>query len=233
MGMHMKFFHNDRTSRSGVTLIEFVVAFGVFSMLIAIASGSFVRAMRTQRIALQLMSVNDNMGITLEQMMREMRTGYHFCTATNGMDYPGIPAQVVSQCQNLASGPNTSEIQFVNASNETVRYRWKNGAIQKGVSRTEFFDPNLGAALCPVGDGAELDVGNGICYRTITAGNIKVTGAYFNPRYNDAGDGYSPRVTLSFSVTVDDPVVGSLVKPLTIQTTVSARCGESNCPSDS
>lgn len=232
--MYMKFLHNDRTSRSGVTLIEFVVAFGIFSMLITIASGSFVRAVRTQRAALQLMSVNDNMGITLEQMMREMRTGYHFCTATAGMNLAGgTPPDVIAQCQGLASGPNASEIQFVNASNETVRYRWKNESLQKGVSRTEFFDPVVGAALCPADDGTELDVTHGICYRTITADDIKVTNAYFDPRYSDDGDGYPPRITLSFSLTTNDPVVESMVDPITVQTTVSARCGESFCPSDS
>lgn len=222
--------HNRRTSRSGVTLIEFVVAFGIFSILITIVSGSFVRAMRIQRTTLQLMSVNDNMGITLEQMMREMRTGYHFCTATNGMDFVGgTPADILAQCNGLASSVNSSEIQFVNASNETVRYRWMNETLQKGISRTEFFDATTGAALC--GEG-ELDTVNGICYRRIVADNIKVTNAYFDPQYNDDGDGYPPRITMSFSLTTNDPVAQSLVTPITIQTTVSARCGESACPSD-
>ncbi|HAS95049.1 TPA: hypothetical protein DCS99_01345, partial [Candidatus Wolfebacteria bacterium] len=188
--------HRKRTARTGVTLIEFVVAFGIFTMLITIASGSFIRSMRVQRTSLQLMSVNDNMGITLEQMMREMRTGYHFCTATDGMTYAGIPAEVITQCQNLASGLNLSEIQFFNASNEIVRYRWINEMLEKGISRAEFFDPVAGASLC--GDGT-LDIVNGICYHIITGDNIKITNAYFRPSYNDDGDGYSPRITLSFS----------------------------------
>lgn len=224
---------NRRTSRSGVTLIEFIVAFGIFSMLITLASGSFIRSMRVQRVALQLMSVNDNMGITLEQMMREMRTGYHFCTATNGMDFEGgTPADILAQCNGLASGADSSEIQFVNASNETVRYRWVDQKLQKGVSRTEYFDPVAGAALCPVGADTELDATNGICYRTITADNIKITNAYFDPQYNDDDDGYPPRITMSFSMTTNDPIAESLVAPITIQTTVSARCGEATCPAD-
>lgn len=226
----MKFFDNNRTSRSGVTLIEFVVAFGIFVILITIAGGSFIRSVRVQRTALQLMSVNDNMGIVLEQIMREMRTGYHFCTQANPMNYTGIPANVIAQCAGLASGVDTTEIQFVTASNETVRYRWRNEAIQKGISRAEFFDPVAGPALCVEG---ELDTVNGICYRSITADNIKVTRAYFDPRYNDESDGYPPRITMSFSITTRDRVVEGLIDPITIQSTVSARCGEFSCPADS
>lgn len=227
--MNMQSVKNNRTSRSGVTLVEFVVAFGIFAILITIASASFVRSVRIQRTALQLMSVNDNMGITLEQMMREMRTGYHFCTATNPMDYPGIPAEVIAQCAGLASGIDSAEIQFVNAGNEIVRYRWKNEALQRGVS-LKAWDPSIAN---PCGAESEFDIANGICYRTITADNIKVASAYFDPQYNDVGDGYPPRITLSFGVTTNDPVVGALVSPITIQTTVSARCGETSCPSDS
>lgn len=237
----MKFFgknsilHRDSTDlrrgefRAGVTLLEFVVAFGIFLLLVTIAGGSFIRSVRVQRTALQLMSVNDNMGIVLEQMMREMRTGYHFCTRGNPMDYPGIPADVIAQCASLASGADTTEIQFVNANNETVRYRWKNEAIQKGVLRTEFLNPMGDPGLCAEG---ELDTTSGVCYRSITADNIKVTGAYFDPLYNEV-DGYAPRIVLSFSVTTKDKIAEGLVDPITIQSTVSARCGESSCPSDS
>lgn len=229
----MQFLHTDRTSRSGVTLIEFIVAFGIFAILITLAGGSFIRSMRVQRVTLQLMSVNDNMGVTLEQMMREMRTGYHFCTATDGMDYAGITPDVIAQCAGLASSPNSSEIQFVNSSNEIVRYRWINEVLQKGISRTEYFDAAAGAALCPAAEGAQLDTTNGICYRNVTADNIRITNAYFGPQYNDDADGYPPRITLSFSLTTNDPVAQSLVSPITIQTTVSARCGEAMCPADS
>jgi len=77
--MNMAFEQKQKMQR-GFTLIELIVAFGIFAILVTIASGSFVRSLRIQRVSLQLMAVNDNMAITLEQMTREMRTGYNFCT---------------------------------------------------------------------------------------------------------------------------------------------------------
>lgn len=214
--------HNRRdASRQGITLVEFLVAFGIFTILIGIAGGSFVRSMRVQRTTLQLMAVNDNMGVTIEQMMREMRTGYRFCTKNLQLDDPRFTAQ----CAALEE----SEIQFVTAENVLTRYRLKDGALQKGVGLVSW-DPLAGN---PCGTESEFDAENGICYRNITADNILVTSAHFEPRYNNAGDGYPPRVMLGFTVTSNDPQVQAMVNPITIQTTVSARCGESTCPSDS
>ncbi len=208
-------------ARRGVTLIEFLAAFGIFTILITIASASFIRSVRIQHAALQLMAVNDNMGITIEQMMREMRTSHNFCTATRQLSDPRFTAQ----CAALA--PN--EIQFVDASNQVTRYRLQGTSIQKGESLASW-DPTAGN---PCGTGSDFDAVNGICYRAITADNIKVTAANFEPLYNNVGDGYSPRVVISLSVTSNDPLVEALVSPITIQTTISARCGDGSCPADS
>lgn len=92
------------------TIIELLVAMTLFLVLMAIAAGSFVKAMRTQRAIVALMAVNDNASLTLEQMAREMRTSYHF---------------------EKISG---TEIRFVNANNEVAHYRLNNnGAIERGV----------------------------------------------------------------------------------------------------
>ncbi len=211
--------------RAGVTLVEFLVAFGIFVFLITLASGSFVRSVRIQRAALQLMAVNDNMGITIEQMMREMRTGYNFCTS--GTVLSGATSSVNAQCASLGAG----EIQFVTAGNVVTRYRLKSGgtAIQKGIVQLNW---DLGSPAVGCDDG-EFDSTNGVCYRNITADNVKVTKAQFIPLYSDAGDKRPPRITVSFEITSSDPLVQSLTSPMTIQTTVSARCGELSCPSDS
>lgn len=207
--------------RAGVTLVEFLVAFGIFAVLVTIATGSFIRSTRIQRSALQLMAVNDNMGIAIEQMMREMRTGYNFCTQARQLS----DARFTAQCAALGA----NEIQFVNAANKTMRYRFNGTALQRGEG-LENWDPSGGN---PCGAESEFDAVNGICYRTITADNVKVTNVRFEPFYNNAGDGYSPRIVMSFSMTSNDPMVQAMVAPITIQTTVSARCGESSCPSDS
>jgi type II secretory pathway pseudopilin PulG len=207
--------------RAGVTLVELLVAISLFIFFIAIAGGSFVRSARIQRAALQLMAVNDNMGITIEQMMREVRTGYNFCTAATPLTDP----RFLDKCP---ADPN--EMQFVTAGNVVTRYRLKAGstAIQKGIVLASW-DPS---APNPCGTETEFDAVNGICYRNITADNVNVTKAYFETRYNNPGDNRSPRIIMSFAITSADPLVSSMISPMTIQTSVSARCGETSCPSD-
>lgn len=219
----------SRTSRSGVTLIEFLVAFSIFTILIAIASGSFVRSIRVQRVALQLMAVNDNMGITIEQMMREMRTGYNFCTRDSQLD----DTRYTAQCAGLdAGGDGSGEIQFVTAGNVITRYRWNGDVIQKGTAVAGWDPGNPASAVCDVNDGGQFDSANGICYQTITADNVKVTNVHFESRYNNV-DSHPPRIIMSFAITSNNPLAEPMTSPITIQTTVSPRCGEMACPSDS
>ncbi len=95
---------------AGFTMIELLVAMTLFSILMGIAAASFVKAIRTQRAIVALMAVNDNASLTLEQMAREIRTGYNFSKVSD------------------------DDIQFVNANNEVVSYRLYEGAIQRGVN---------------------------------------------------------------------------------------------------
>jgi len=62
----------------GFTLIELLVAIGTFLIITAIATGSFIRALRTQRATTIFMAINDNAGLILEQMAREIRIGSDF-----------------------------------------------------------------------------------------------------------------------------------------------------------
>ena len=210
----------------GFTLIELIVAFGIFAILVTIASGSFVRSLRIQRVSLQLMAVNDNMAITLEQMTREMRTGYNFCTNTANLS--AADPSVQAQCAALGNG----EIQFVTAGNVLVRYRLKDESIQKGVGIAAWDPTTPPATVC---DEGEFDAANGVCYRTMTADTIKVSAVDFRALHNDTEVAplYPPRIVLSFAITSSDPLVEAFANPVTIQTTVSARCGMGSCPSDS
>lgn len=94
--------------KKGFTLVELLVAMSLFLVLIGIATGGFIRVLRTQRAIPELMAVNDNAVLTLEQMAREIRTGYNF------------------------SKISENELQFVNANNIVVFYRLNEGAIERG-----------------------------------------------------------------------------------------------------
>ena len=90
------------------TVVELLVAMGLFVVLIGIATGGFIKTLRTQKAVVGLMAANDNMNLALEQMAREIRTGYHFSKISD------------------------TEFQFVNANNQVVWYRLNEGAIEKG-----------------------------------------------------------------------------------------------------
>lgn len=110
----------------GFALVDLLVSIGIFSAVASIATGGFVTAMRTQRQAAALIAANTNVALALEQIAREIRTGFLFCR-------PGT-----TDCPNY---PN--EIDFVNAKGEQVDYRLAaDGTIEKGVT-----DPVTGAKI--------------------------------------------------------------------------------------
>src|SRR3989344_9647798 len=103
----MKSHIAHRGSRKGFTMIELIVAMGIFLILISAATSVFVQALRTQRAIVALMAANDNASLVLEQMAREIRVGYNFQTNVS-----------------------EDELTFVNAYNELVIYRLNNQAIE-------------------------------------------------------------------------------------------------------
>src|SRR5438128_740333 len=91
--MKLKIF--SKKNKEGFTLIELVIALALFSTVVMIAAGGFVRALRTQRQLSAFASVNGNMGLVLEQMAREIRTGINFSNGTDGS--PGVLSFINSQ----------------------------------------------------------------------------------------------------------------------------------------
>lgn len=96
------------SKKSGFTLIELLIAVTIFVIVISIASGVFVQSLRTQRQVVGLMAANDNASLTLEQMVREIRTGVEF--RINGQG---------------------DRLEFINARWEAVVYELQNGSVFK------------------------------------------------------------------------------------------------------
>lgn len=105
--------------QSGFTMVELLVAMGIFSVLVTIAVGVFVNTARNQRLLIDLIAVNNNAGGVLEQMAREIRTGYRFCEE-----------------QNPASACDTKEnkLKFENHRGESVTYAYDE--TRRAVTRT-------------------------------------------------------------------------------------------------
>lgn len=78
--------YSRQSNRAGFTLIEFIVAFGLFAIILSISVGGFIRALKVQRQLVALASANSNVSLAIEQMTREMRLGRDFSTSRNVTD---------------------------------------------------------------------------------------------------------------------------------------------------
>lgn len=101
--------------KDGFTLIELLVGISSFIVIISIAVGGFVMALRSQRQAISLMNLNNNISLVLEQIVREIRTGYNFCQNTS---YP---------C-------SINQFSFTNGLGQLVIYRFNNNNIEKQIN---------------------------------------------------------------------------------------------------
>lgn len=101
--------------RRGFTLLELLVALGLFSIIVTIALGGFSSALRTQRQSAALISANNNVGSVFEQMTRELR---------NGSGYTYLP--------NVS--PSNSGIAFLDQSGNPVQYYLSDAVTANGIS---------------------------------------------------------------------------------------------------
>jgi len=90
----------------GLTLIELLVAMGIFGLVIGMVFGVLGLVIVNQRRIIALKNVGDDVRFTIESMAREIRTGGNF------------------------SGGGNS-ISFTNAKGESVNYRLSNGIVEK------------------------------------------------------------------------------------------------------
>jgi len=98
-------------ARAGFTIVELLVAIALFSIAVSVAAGGFVRALRTQRQLVSLITANSNASLAIEEIARELRTGY-------GFECAGVGAT----CEELA---------FNGATGEAIAYRKNGTALER------------------------------------------------------------------------------------------------------
>jgi prepilin-type N-terminal cleavage/methylation domain-containing protein len=215
-----------QSNKKGFTLIELLVSIGIFSIVVAIATGGFVNSLRTQRQVSSLISAQSNASLVLEQMAREIRTGYLFCHDQNafglnnncnlppGTDPSGSPASLVG-CTEIDSGYaypapdklangnlpmwDCPSLDYFNAQGQHVNYA---------------LDPTAGALIRSTDSSEPL---------SITGDSVTVKSIHFILFGNMEGDSWTPRVTIMIGIVPSstDPAVNGDV--LNLETTVSAR----------
>lgn len=72
----------NSTYETGFTLIELMVAVGVFSVAITASSGLFITSLRGQQRTYVVQNLADNARYAMEAMTKEMRMGSGFASAT-------------------------------------------------------------------------------------------------------------------------------------------------------
>ena len=100
------FIRKKGNKESGLTLIELIVAIGIFGLVVTMTVNIFVVALVSQRRIISLRNIEDNARFALESMAREIRTGKNF-------------------------GGSISSLSFTNAKGEAIAYRLNNKTIEK------------------------------------------------------------------------------------------------------
>ncbi|MBI1960806.1 MAG: prepilin-type N-terminal cleavage/methylation domain-containing protein [Candidatus Liptonbacteria bacterium] len=113
-------------NNKGFTIIELLTSVALFLVITSIASGGFIRALRSQRALFELLSANSNSSLTIEQMTREIRTGYNFCTA-------GFQCADATDLNGGLNGIEARSVTFINESNQIITYDVSDGAIRRKV----------------------------------------------------------------------------------------------------
>jgi type II secretory pathway component PulJ len=70
--------NNTHKQERGSTLVELLISMSLFVILVSVAMGGFIQTLSNQRLVLKLMASTDNMSLTLEQIMREVRVSTEF-----------------------------------------------------------------------------------------------------------------------------------------------------------
>ncbi len=100
-------------SGGGFTVVELMVSMALFVVLAALAAGTFIQSLKTQRMITALSASNDNATQTIERLTREIRTGFFF------------------------SAPSEDVLKFVNYEGNSIAYKLVNGSVGRCVGDAE------------------------------------------------------------------------------------------------
>lgn len=176
----------------GFSLLELIVAMGVFSIAAVVVVGSFISLLDAQRRAVANQTAMDNIRFAMDAMAKEIRTGSNYANTCSFADY--IPATGVKPFPCPA-------IKFINAKKEEVFYRWRNidgSVIEKAIdpvlsfSCIDNFDDPIHSA-CP-------DTGK---FLAITDEKVRIDDLKFYIIGNAPGDGLQPYVVINIEATVN------------------------------
>lgn len=110
--------------RKGFTLLEMIVAMGVFAVAALLSAGSLLSLTDAQKKTYALQSAYDNLRFALETIAKDVRTGDVFYCGADPNDLPPVPTP--RDCP--SGGP---ALTYKNSSGGAIAYRIFQGRIDK------------------------------------------------------------------------------------------------------
>lgn len=117
---------NMKNQKKGFTLLEMIVALGVFAVAALLATSSLLSLTDAQKKTFSLQSTYDNVRFALETMAKDIRTGDVYYCGANFDDLPSVPTP--RDC--ASGGPSLT---YKNVAGNNIAYRVLNGKIEKFV----------------------------------------------------------------------------------------------------
>jgi len=203
--------NNNRANQKGFTIIELLVTIGLFSTIVAIGIGGFANALHTQRQISLLLAAQSNVSVAIEQMSREMRTGYLFCHDAAPNDTVPRPSCGCTVTDSGILAPPGADgalidgdmpvwtcnaLDFFNAESDEITYDVQGGALRRAVG------------------------GNP---QPMTGDNVLLKYMNFTIFGNMEGDNWTPRVTVTMGIAPSSSDPGITNTVLNLQTTISGR----------
>ncbi len=163
---------------SGFTLVEMIVAFGIFAIIMVIAIGSLVSLIEANHKAQSLKTVVNNLHFALENMSRNLRTGTIYRCGFSSSD-------VLSEPRDCAQVNPSDSITFVTHDGKRIVYRYAPVTATYG---------DISRAV--VKEGEEYQLSDPDIFLPITAPEIQVEQLRFYVDGTSPTDGKQPRVLI-------------------------------------
>ncbi|MFA5742969.1 MAG: prepilin-type N-terminal cleavage/methylation domain-containing protein [Candidatus Paceibacterota bacterium] len=178
----------------GFTLIEMLVAIGIFSVLIVVLSGIFLSSMKSQTHIIYTQYLVDNTNSALDSISRYLRM------AQKDFDPAGACAGIKNNFNPFDTSSST--ITFLDYKGFCHQFLLEDGKIKEKVSEDN--TANFGEA------------------QDLTSDKIKVTNLKFNVLGGANGDNLQPRITILIGAEANTNSLNPLPK-INVQTTISQR----------
>lgn len=185
---------------AGFTLIEIIVALGVFTVAVLISLSSFLAVLGAQKKAVAIGTIQENLNIALETMLKDIRVGRSYFCSNDINNFEGNGSNT-NDCPN--GGKILTILSRDKIDNKIVSYRLKNAKLEKAIK----------------------DAGNGNFieedFTPITFNDLKITNLTFYVTGSTViSDTFQPKVTITMK---GEMGTGKSSSNFNIQTTVSQR----------